>query len=404
MKSVRLIVVRCTSFAGFVAVALCMGCSSPGAAAPPRGSSGLSDAAVSGSPAVATGDDGGTPDGGPEAGAGVRWIGRVDLSSAGGPQFAWSGTGFAATVSGTTISVALTTTGSTDPVFFQPVIDGTPGARFSIANGSQTVMLASNLADGDHAVELYRETEGRYGVSSFQGFTAGTLQAAPVAPGRLIEVVGDSISAGYGDLGSEQHPNYGPDPDGGCTFSTQTESAYVTYGAVAARAVGADASLIAVSGWGIYRDNSNDTNNVLPAVYGDMLGLQIAPSWSFQPEPQAVVINLGTNDFAMGDPGQTQFEGAYSAFVSTIRGKYPDAWIFCAVGPLLYGTGLTTATTYIQDVVANAQTAGDMKVQYLGFAEENTSLGTGCQYHPNVTEHQAMANTLVAALQSTLGW
>ena len=57
-------------------------------------------------------------------------------------------------------------------------------------------------------------------------------------PGRVVEIVGDSISAGFGNLGSETHPGYGPDPTGGCGFTTDTESAYLTYGAVAARALG----------------------------------------------------------------------------------------------------------------------------------------------------------------------
>jgi hypothetical protein len=159
-----------------------------------------------------------------------------------------------------------------------------------------------------------------------------------------------------------------------------------------------------MSGWGIYRDNANNTSNVLPLVYPNTLGTVAAPPWSFQPAPQAVVINLGTNDFYTGDPGQTQFEGAYTAFIATVRGKYPDAWIFCTVGPLLYGTGLTSAQTYIQDVVSMAQAAGDTKVQYLDFGQQNTTLGTGCQYHPDKMEHQAMANTLIAALHTALGW
>jgi hypothetical protein len=187
-------------------------------------------------------------------------------------------------------------------------------------------------------------------------------------------------------------------------FSTATESAYAAYGPVAARSLGADPSVVAVSGWGMYRDNGNSTANVLPSVYANTLGMLGAPVWSFQPEPQAVVINLGTNDFYTGDPGQTQFEGAYSAFIATVRAKYPDAWILCTVGPLLFGTGLAEAQVDIQAIVASAQSAGDSKVQYLDFGQQNTSLGTGCQYHPNTTEQKAMATTLAGALRLALGW
>lgn len=364
--------------------------------------------------AASAGGEGGMADAGApsEAGAdasvvalGARWIGRVDLSDPTAPTFAWSGTGFIATVTGTTISVKLKTVGGAgNPIYFQPVIDGTPGARFVVPSGEQTVTLASNLADGDHVVEVYRDTEGRYGNSVFEGFTDGTPKDPPAPSGRRIEIVGDSISAGYGNLGSEQHPNFGADPDGGCPFSTLTESAYASYGAVAARTVNAESSIVAVSGWGLYRDNNNVMSDVLPLVYADTLGLTPSPAWGFQPEPQAVIINLGTNDLANGDPGQTAFEGAYTAFIATVRGKYPDALIYCTVGPLLSGTGLTMAQSYIEDVVVTEQSSGDTRVHYLDFGEQNASLGTGCQYHPNTTEDQTMATTLVTAFHTNLGW
>jgi hypothetical protein len=393
---------RSLGFVAGFAFATCMACSSskssagPDASSEDSGGNGGGDASE-----AADGADGG--DSAADPGPSVHWVGRIDLADAQAPRFAWSGTGFVANVSGTTISVKLKTSGSSDPVYFQSIVDDA-GTRFAVPNGEQTVTLASNLPDAGHKVQLYRDTEGKFGISTFEGFTDGVLQNPPPSSGRLIEIVGDSISAGFGNLGSEQHPNYGPDPDGGCPFSTATESAYVTYGALAAQQLGADWSVLALSGWGMFRDNANNPGDVMPAVYANTLGTVGAPPWPFQPEPQAVIINLGTNDFYMGDPGQANFEGAYTAFIATVRSKYPDAWIFCTVGPLLYGTGLASAQIYIQDVVSMAKAGGDSKIQYLDFGQQNTSLGTGCQYHPSVTEHQAMATTLVAALRSALGW
>ena len=120
----------------------------------------------------------------------------------------------------------LQTEGAAPSTFFQPVIDGSAGARFQVAAGPpQTVILGSGLATGDHTVELYRESEGMYGDSVFLGFADGTLKGAPPAPGRFIEIVGDSISAGYGNLGTEIHPPW----DNTCSFSLDTESAYQAY-------------------------------------------------------------------------------------------------------------------------------------------------------------------------------
>jgi Carbohydrate esterase 2 N-terminal/GDSL-like Lipase/Acylhydrolase family len=397
-----------------LAVAAVAGCSSTSNKPPSTGGSAdagdaaVGDASTSGldsSPAV----DGGAvsdADAAPVAldVLGVRWIGRVDPGDGSAVRFAWSGTGFVGTVSGTTINANMNSTGVSDPIYFQPVIDGDAGARIAVTGGAQTVTIASGLADGDHRVEFYRETEGNLGLSIFQGFEAGTPKPPPPAPARLIEIIGDSISAGFGNLGAEQHPGGAADPDGGCPFTTATESAYMTYGEIAGRELGADVSIVALSGWGLYRDNQNSTARVIPSVYANTLGDRAAPPWGFSPQPQVVVINLGTNDFAMGDPGQTQFEGALTSFLATVRSKYAGAWIFVTTGPLLYGSGLTSAMAYIQAVVQMTNAAGDAKVKYLDFGQQNTSNGTGCQYHPNTTEHQAMADKLVKTIHALVGW
>ena len=336
--------------------------------------------------------------------AGVRWVGRVDISTPDQPRFAWSGSGLVARVSGATIAVRLTTQNSSDPIYFQPVIDGTPAPRFPVPTGDQTITVASGLPAVPHTVEIYRETEGKFGFSIFKGFSQGTLLDAPAGSGRMVEIVGDSISAGYGNLGSEQHPNGGPDPTGGCVFTTQTESAYMAYGAQVARALDADVSVLAASGWGAYRDNLGNLNNVLSTVYSNTLGTQSSPPWSFVRKPQAVVINLGTNDFALSDPGATNFENAYTNLLMTIRSKYPDAYIFCALGPLMGGTGLASARSDIQAVIASANARGDSKVRFIEFPPENTTLGTGCQYHPNVAEDSIMAGMLAPAIRTALGW
>jgi lysophospholipase L1-like esterase len=338
----------------------------------------------------------GTPD--------VRWIGRVDLTEPTAPRFAWSGSGFVARVSGPSIAVKLATEASAQPTFFQPVIDGAPGPRFSVGAEPMSVRLGDHLAAGAHLVELYRETEGSFGNSRFDGFTSGTLEPPPSARSRSLEIVGDSISAGYGNLGSEVHPGYGPDPSGGCQFSTETESAYLTYGALAARALGADVSIVALSGWGAYRSNGNSKLETLGNVYENALGVSSKPKWAFDTKPDAVVVNLGTNDFATGDPGEAEFKGAYTALLATIRGKYPDAWIFCMLGPLLGGTDLTQATTYLTGVVGERNAAGDAKVKLLSFSPQDISLGTGCSYHPNATVHQQMADRVASELKSALGW
>jgi hypothetical protein len=336
---------------------------------------------------------------------GVRWVGRVDTSNPDAIEFSWQGAGFVATVQGSAIAVKLRTEG-TDTVFFQPVIDGTTTTRFEVkSGGDRTVMLGSGLADKDHRVELYRDTEGLYGVSTFLGFTSGTLKAAPASSGRVIEVVGDSISGGYGNLGSEPHPNWTANP--ACGWTAANSSWYRTYASVAGHALDADVSTIARSGWGMYRDASGDTNGVLSALYDHRFGSAAQPAFDFEPKASAVVINLGTNDWAKGDPGKP-YEDAYVDFVEHVRGKYPAAFIFLTIGSMVSQPALGQVDARLQAVVAARAAAGDEKLvafdmgtQPLG---DNGETPTGCDWHPNVADHARMAGILEAQLKAKLGW
>jgi lysophospholipase L1-like esterase len=177
------------------------------------------------------------------------------------------------------------------------------------------------------------------------------------APHQL-EIVGDSITCGYGDEGTMPT----------CSFSADTENAYLAYGAITARALNAELRTIA---WG-------------PA--------------------DAVVINLGTNDFSKGDPGQA-FVQAYETFLKRLRVVYPQAGIFCALGSMLTDPNLTTARGYLQKIVADSAAAGDSRVYFTEFATQDIGTdGAGCDYHPNLVTHRKMAQVLTQALHDKLGW
>jgi endoglucanase len=321
----------------------------------------------------------------------LRWVGRVDASNPNSVRFAWQGAGFVATMTGPTIAVKLTSASST--IYFQPVVDGIPGTRFQVPTGGvQTITIASGLSDGDHVVELYRDSEGTFGVSTFTGFAQGTVTGAPTSSSRVIEVVGDSISAGYGDLGYEAHPPV-------CTFSAQNSSWFKTYAALAGRAFGGEVSSIARSGWGMYRDNGGNTSNVLSSVYGRAVGPDDSTPWGFNPKASLVIVNLGTNDIFTGDPG-TPYETAYINFINTVRGKYPDAWIFATIGSMLSQPALGQIKTHLTNVV---NTLNDPKVVTFDMGTQDTTT-TGCDWHPDVDEHARMAEIIKTQIHNRLGW
>jgi lysophospholipase L1-like esterase len=339
--------------------------------------------------------DSGQVDAGAASGQ-VRWVGRVDASRPEAVRFAWSGAGLTAVVGGAKVSAAIRTENTAMAVFFQPVIDGRPGPRFAVPPGpTRTVVLGEGLAPGDHRVELYRETEGAHGVSVFEGFVEGSVRRAPPSPGRFIEIIGDSISAGYGNLGSEVHPPWKSQ----CSYSPETESVYMAYGSILARALQADVSTIARSGWGMVRDFHGEKANVLPDMYDNTLGAVATPPWEFRQQPDLVLIDLGSNDSAQGDPGPP-FEEAYIRFLHRVRGHYPSAWIFLVIGPVGAGPTLAPMREHLRRI---ATAMADPKVTTVDVPPQDMAR-TGCDFHPDVAEDEAMAALLARSIRARLGW
>jgi hypothetical protein len=321
---------------------------------------------------------------------GVRWLGRVDASSPARVRFDWPGSGFEARFSGTALAVEIS---ASDPLVFLPIVDGQPGAVFTAMPGSRTYDVAPNLSPGPHTVALLRETEGQEGTSEVTKIAVanGSLATPPAPAARFFELYGDSISCGYGNLG--------PDPT--CNFSIETESHYKSYGAVAARALGAEVSTIAISGRGVYRNYGGSTSDVLPQVHARTLTSSASPLWNGR-KPAAIVLNVGTNDFAKGDPG-APFDNAYEAFVQELRRENPDAQMLCAVGPMLTGDALSHLNATVDAVIDNRRRGGDTRIDKLVFATQIDG-ELGCDYHPNVKKHVSMGADLTSALEGKMGW
>src|SRR5207248_2231555 len=110
----------------------------------------------------------------------------------------------------------------------------------------------------------------------------GTLLPATPGPARRLEVIGDSISCGYGNEGKDQNEH----------FAAQTENACETYGFLTARRFGAGYACVAWSGKKMWPDNT------VGEFYDRALPADPDSTWEFSKwTPDVVVINLATNDF-----------------------------------------------------------------------------------------------------------
>jgi hypothetical protein len=168
-----------------------------------------------------------------------------------------------------------------------------------------------------------------------------------------------------------------------------------------------------------------DATTTIPEYYKRTLATEKPASdndgWPFgepaDQQPQVVVINIGTNDFAR-DVNQDSiadginlgnFRAGYRDFVGFVRGKRPDAHIFLAVPPMVtdkfpLDDARKNFRASLLSVVEDLNRSGDPKVYFIELVEMGVRYGLGCDYHPNLEVHRIMANQVVGAIKKKTCW
>ncbi|KAK6532134.1 hypothetical protein TWF694_003294 [Orbilia ellipsospora] len=321
-----------------------------------------------------------------------RLVGRCNPSTR---EMSWPGSGIAFTFQGTTASVAIASLwGDTSVDIF---IDG---ATTVISEVSGTAFTIGPLASGTHTVEIRKRSDAYYGSVYLGDVTTDGYIVNTAPPSKRIEIVGDSISVGYGLDGVL-----------GCTNSAALEDNPLTYGAVAAGILGVDYSVVAWSGKGIIRNYADDGQPLMPELYTRWGANDVDNTYTYPAAlaPQAVVINLGTNDFGyLGarDPvNVTAYTNAIISFGQTLQSHYPGVSIFLMSSPMLsdtYPTAADAQHTTESNALKTAATALGSKAYFVDWPTQGSDVG--CDYHPVASTHAAEATVLAAAIKSALGW
>lgn len=330
------------------------------------------------------------PDAGPTYPS-TRMVGRW-VKEGTAMRCAWSGCYATARFSGTAISVRMRDDGFN---LLQVIVDGEfkKVLRLDRTKGETVYPLVDALPDGVHEVEIHKRTEAKVGDILFYGFEGAKLVPGKPPPERRIETLGDSITAGYGNEG----------PGAACGYVNSEQNEYLTYGAIAARQLDADHSTVAWSGKTQYEMRQYFDKSLPAAPNG--------PRWDFtQWQPQVMVLNVGTNDFANVDPGEGRFVRQYLELMHDVRAAYPKAFIVIALGSMLSDVypetrhNLTQARRYFKVIVQKVKEGGETNFGFLEFPEQNHADGLGCGFHPSLKTHQLMGDRLTAFVKEKMQW
>ncbi len=374
----------------------------------------------------------------PDDTAHLLYSGRMDFTDPTKPVYAAPGASVTAKFTGVSISVMFQDS-MRGQNYYNVIVDGTQTFLIQPASGKTKYDVVSDLAYAEHTVVFVKRTETSQGSVTFLGFEfGGPLSPAPARPTRKLEIIGDSITAGSGaepGLNQVNCNTAGGNP---------AQNAYLTYGAELARNLNAEWYITAAGGRGVYENYECGSADTLPAGYDHMNQRDLnSPLWDHTKYvPDAIVIDLGTNDFSPDncskppispqcDPVKYQsLVSAFEAFVAKLRGYYPSAHIFLTSSPMLTDgwpdpaivgdsgtpcpyTSRTSQISAITAVVKSFSDAGDAKVHLVDTVPKGR--GFGCGTHPNATEQLEIGGTpdsydpnaadiLLNPVKTAMGW
>jgi hypothetical protein len=315
---------------------------------------------------------------------GLYYVGRFAERTIREPVFAWQGSQLLARFEGSRIGFRFSR--ATGRNFFNVIVDGENRLLALVEGGSADYVADFEPGPGPHELVLFKRSEGYFGSAALQGLLVeeGTALGPPPEPlGLRVELYGDSITAGAcNDDGEiDQYDDL------------STHDAYLSYGAIACRELGAEFVCIAVSGTGI-------TCSWNPILMGEVWD-RVAPDpaserWDFSGrEPDVVVVNLGQNDFGLphstGGTLSPEFAPRYVGFVRAIRGAYPRSRIVCAIGGMSAWHASSDLRRAWKSAMAELR-AEDGGIEELRFEARSDA-------HPRVPIHRALGQELAAFIR-----
>lgn len=261
---------------------------------------------------------------------------------------------------------------------------------------------------------IFKRTEAMCASGSFSGLSvnAEAIITKTKLNTRKIEWIGDSFTAGYGNLISTPPPPSG-NPNTGFHAINQDNSK--AWGAIASKQLNAEYMCTAFSGRGIYRNYDNSEAGTLPQMYAYVSPDSQIEKWDFTKfKSDLIVINLGQNDFGPETYGSvkmtdsTRFSNAYLDLLEMVKSNNPQAKILITIGGGLsdyFPTGfkrLTRSRTWIKAIAKqfNSKYPNSCKT----FELQTIQPPYGEDWHPTVKSHNKMAKEAVVAIKKYMNW
>ena len=273
--------------------------------------------------------------------------------------------------------------------YLEIAVDNNKPYRIQTTGKTNVITVAEGLTNGEHTIVICKDTESHMGYIDFVGIRCHQLLPPPAKPKHKIEYIGDSITSGASmDVSAT--------PCGKGQWYDQ-HNAYMSYGPRTSRNLDAQWQLTSVSGIGLAH-SCCDMSISMPLVFDKVYLRADSLAWDFRRyQPDVVTVCLGQND---GMQDSILYCDVYLKFIKTLRQKYPDANIVCLSSPMADEKLNGALQRYLTAITEQANTS-DKKVSKYFFTKRYYQ---GCGQHPDMKEHQFIADELTAYLKQLKDW
>ena len=304
------------------------------------------------------------------------------------PAFDWPNSGMSFRFRGNAISVCFTPFDTVEPVYVRVTVDG-KARRFCLTSGQERVIV-EGLQNRVHDFELLKVSESPFRICPSEIIINGITPAIyPTVNNNTakpkIEFIGDSLTAGYGNLSEPTVTVY---------LAAEQDSTRA-YPYIVSKFIGAEAHYVCFSGKGIVNSWNGEREYEIPEIF-TTASRETKEPWDFNSwTPDVVMVNAGTNDYNGGVQDEEFIEYA-KKFLEFIRSKYPDAYIVWA-----YGLTTVKAEPALKKAV---EEFNDPKVSYLhlpSMYEYKDEIGGNG--HPNAKCHARTAKLVAKYIKKLCG-
>ena len=287
-----------------------------------------------------------------------------------------------------------------------------PSMRVALGEKEQKITVFEAEKEETVTIKIMKYSEPEYAVCGIRGIEIeGELLAPPSKKDRQIQVIGDSITCGYGVEGSLEE----------MLHRTITENPTKAYAYLAAKELDAELEIVAWNGKGVitgYRDegeeDTKDTSWLVPMLYEytdaglekQYFGKEQQDWERWDPEnlvPDFIMVHLGTNDASYTlekEDRNREYAEAYKAFLDTIHKKNPSAKILCMLGMM----DQKLCSTIEKTVEIYREENKDVEISYLQLPLQLEEEGFGTFWHPTYETNIRAAKAVVDATKKMTGW